>query len=115
MAKATRMVKKKSALGQISKKSNFACVADFFVHFFAVFLHDYNVNFHKLPSYKFYGGNVVHLVPFCSLPLIFTLVATSISHFLTPLQNFHVVLPTKNVSFNCFTSLAVALCRSFSR
>ena len=29
-----------------------------FVHFFAVVLHDYNV---KLPSYTFYGGNVVRL------------------------------------------------------
>ena len=31
----------------------------FFVHFFAVVLHNYNVNFRKLPSYKFYGGYVV--------------------------------------------------------
>ena len=28
----------------------------FFVHFFPVVLHDYNV---KLPNYTFYGGNVV--------------------------------------------------------
>ena len=31
----------------ISKKSNFASAAHFFVHFFAVDLHDYNV---KLPE-----------------------------------------------------------------
>ena len=41
----------------------------FFVHFFAVVLHDYNV---KLPSYTFCGGNVA-----------FTSVASSISQFLT--------------------------------
>ena len=41
-----------------------------------------------------------------------TLVAPSFSHFASPpLQNFHVVLPTKkNVSF-VFFSLALDLCR----
>ena len=34
-----------------------------------------------------------------SLPLIFTLLAASISHFLTAALNFHVFLPTKLVSF----------------
>ena len=34
-----------------------------------------------------------------SLPLIFTLMATSISHCLTATLNFHVFLPTKFVSF----------------
>ena len=34
-----------------------------------------------------------------SLSLIFTLVAASISHFLTAAREVHVVLPTKNVSF----------------
>ena len=51
------------------KQNNFARAAHFFVHFFAVVLHDYNV---KLPSYTFCGGNGV-----------FTLVAASVSQFLT--------------------------------
>ena len=33
----------KTAIGLISKKSNFAGAANFFVHFFAVVLNDYNV------------------------------------------------------------------------
>ena len=51
------------------KQNNFARAAHFFVHFFAVGLHDYNV---KLPSYTFCGGNV-----------FLTSVAASISQFLT--------------------------------
>ena len=35
--------------------------------------------------------------------------------FSPALQNFHVVLPTKKKCLLCFFSLALALCRSFSR
>ena len=58
-------------------------------------------NFQKLPSYTFYGGNVLCVpVPFCfSLSLIFTLVATSISHFLTT-----------TIKFSCFSSNKIVLC-----
>ena len=46
-------------------------------------------NFQKLPCYTFYGGNVVCVpVHFFSLPLIFTSVAPSISHFLTTAIKF---------------------------
>ena len=37
----------RTTMGLISKKSNFARAAHFFVHFFAVVLHDYNL---KLPE-----------------------------------------------------------------
>ena len=54
-----------------------------FIHFFTVVLHDYDA---KLPSYTFYGGNVVYVFlftftagPFDNL----TLVAAGISHILT--------------------------------
>ena len=49
----------------------------------------------------FYGGIVssVHVRFYFSLPLIFTLLAASISHCLTAALNFHVFLPTKFVSF----------------
>ena len=46
-------------------------------------------NFQKLPCYTFYGGNVVCVpVHFFSLPLIFTSMAPSISHFLTTAIKF---------------------------
>ena len=69
----------------------------------------------KLPSYAFYGGNVVRVFFsftffFCCRsfspwwPLGFLILSP-------PLQNFHVVLPTINGSL----SLALAPCCSFSR
>ena len=47
---------------------------------------------------------------FFSLPLIFTLLAASISHFLTAALNFHVFLPTKFVSFVFNNSLQLFFC-----
>ena len=49
---------------------------------------------------------------FFSLPLIFTVVAASISHFLTAQKIFMLFFQQKNV--NCILSLALALCRSFN-
>ena len=69
-------------------------------------------NFQKL----FYGGNVVRvLVHFFSLSLILSLHWWRLAFliFSPPLQNFHVVLLTKNVSF--VFSLTLDLCRPFSR
>ena len=84
-----------------------------FVHFFAVVLHDYNT---KLPSYTFYGGTVVRVLVYCffSLPLFFTLVAASISHFLTAATRFLCFSSNKKCLL-WFLSLALALCRPFSR
>ena len=65
----------------------------------------------------FYGGNVVRvIVHFFSLPLIFTLHWWPLAFLILspPLQNFHVVLPTKKCLL-CFLSLALDLCRPFSR
>ena len=42
-----KTAKKKKTIGLISKQNNFAREAHFFVHFFAVVLHDDNV---KLPE-----------------------------------------------------------------
>ena len=79
--------------------------------FFFVVLHDYNVKLQKLPSYTFYGRNVVRvLVPFffhCRSFLPWWPLAFLI--FLPPLQNFHVVLPTKNVSFVFYLSLYTSI------
>ena len=59
---------KKTTIGLISRKSTLHEHHPFFVHFFAVVLHDYSVklpetsrNFQKLPSYTFYGGNVTRV------------------------------------------------------
>ena len=51
---------------------------------------------------------LVSLFAFFSLPLIFTLLAASISHFLT--ANFHVFLRTKFVSFVLYLTLYLFPC-----
>ena len=64
----------------------------------------------------FYGGNVVRvLVHFFSLPLINSLHWWPLVFLILspPLQNFHVVLPTKRCLL-CFLSLALDLCHPFS-
>ena len=70
----------------------------------------------KLPCYTFYGGNVVLVLIryfFFSLPPIFTLVAASISQFLTAATIFSCSSNKKRL--HSFLSLAVAVCRSLSR
>ena len=52
-----------------------------------------------------YFVSCVHVRFYFSLPLILTLLAASISHFLTAAFNFHVFLPTKFVSFVFSNSL----------
>ena len=51
----------------------------------------------------------VHVRFYFSLPLIFTLLVASISHFLTATLNFHVFLPKKLVSFVFNNSLQLFL------
>ena len=86
----------------------------FFVHFFSVVSHDYNV---KLPE-----TSSLHVLwrkcRTCSrslflLPLIFTLHWWPLSFliFLPPLQNFYVVLPTKKMSPLFFISRSKFLSR----
>ena len=108
----------KTAIGLISKKNNFARAAHFFVHFFAVVLHDYNA---KLPENFFYGGNVVRVLVhffFFSLPLIFSLHWWPLAFLILspPLQNFHPRRCSSNKQWLlCFLSVALDLCRPFSR
>ena len=108
----------KTTICLISKKSTLHVQHTFFVHFFAVVLHDYNV---KVPE-----TSLLHVFwrkcrtcsrsLFFSLPLIFTLHWWPLAFLILspPLQNFHVVLPTKKCLL-CFLSLALDLCRPFSR
>ena len=68
----------------ISKKTTLHVQHTFLYISLPLFCTTKTSNFFYLPIYAFYGGNVcvpVHSV--FSLPLIFTLVAASISHFLT--------------------------------
>ena len=106
-AKRRRQQKQpKKSVGLISKKTTLHVQHTFFVHFFAIVLHDYKV---KLPSYTFCGGNVVCVpVQFFSLPLNFTLVAASFSHFLTSAIKF-LYCSTNEIGLLCFLSLALAL------
>ena len=74
-------------------------------------------NFQKLLRYTFYGGNVVRVpVHFFSLPLNFTLHWWPLAFFILspPLQNFHVVLPTKICLLCFFISRSKSLSPFFS-
>ena len=55
-----------------------------------------------------YFVSSVHVRFYFSLPLIFTLLAASISHCLTAALNFHAFFPYK-IHLFCFQSLALAL------
>ena len=88
----------KTTIGVIRNKATLQAPQIFFVHFFTVVLHDCNL---KLPSYTFYGGNVllvlIHFFFFHCRPFLPWWPLAFLS-FSPPLQYFHVVLPTKNVS-----------------
>ena len=108
----------KTTIGLISKKATLHVQHTFFVISLSLFCTTTTWIFQKLLSYTFLGGNVVRvLVHFFSLPPIFTLHWWPLAFLILPppLQNFLVVLPTKNVSFAFFffLSLALDLCRPF--
>ena len=103
-----------TTIGLISKKGTFAPAGTLFVHFFAVVLLEFNG---KLPETFFLWRKFVRvLAHFFSQPLIFFLYWWPIAFRILspPLQNFHVVFPTKKCLL-CFLSLALDLCRPFSR
>ena len=84
----------KTTIGLISKKASLHVQHTFFVHFFVLplFCTTTKWNFQKFPSYTFMEElSYVFLFTFflfTRLPLIFTFVAASISHFLTAANNF---------------------------
>ena len=104
----------KTTIGLISKKATLHVQLTFFVPFFAVVLHDYNVKLPKTFLWRKFRTCSRSLL--FSLPLIFFLHWWPLAFLiLSPLlQNFHVVLPTKKFLL-CFLSLALDLCRPFSR
>ena len=103
----------KTTISLISKKATFVLHVQYTFLYISLRLFCMNStgNFQK-PF--FYGENFVRvLVHFFSQPHIFFLYWCPIAFRILspPLQNFHVVFPTKNVSF----VLALDLCRPFSR
>ena len=109
---------KKTTIGLINKKATLQAQHTFFVHFFAVVLHDYNV---KLPETSLLlvfwrKGRTSVSFTFFSLLLIFTLHWWPLAFLILspPLQNFHVVLKTKNVSFVIFAFSFAGLPPTFS-
>ena len=104
----------KTTIGLISKKATLHVQLTFFVPFFAVVLHDYNVKLPKTFLWRKFRTCSRSLL--FSLPLIFFLHWWPLAFLiLSPLlQNFHVVLPTKKFLL-CFLSLALDLRRPFSR
>ena len=112
-----RTVKKKTTIGLISKKASLHAGA---VHFFLyislpLFCTTTTWNFQKLPSYTFYGGNVLRVVVhlfFTATHFHLALVAASISHFLTAATKLSLLLQQKMSPL--FLSLALDFCRPFS-
>ena len=111
----------KTTVGLISKKSNFARVAHFFVHFFfgPLFCTTTTWNFQKRFSYTFLGGNVVRVLVnlfffFTAAHFHFALVAAIISHFVTAATKFSCCSSNKN-NVSIFLSLTLDLCHPFSR
>ena len=101
----------KATIGLISKRATLHVQHTFFVHFFAVVLHDYNVKLSETSWLRFMEEmSYVFLFIFFSLPLIFTLVTARIS-LPPPLQHFHVVLAKKSVFFSLLSlaQLSVAV------
>ena len=99
--------KKKSNRSNL-QENNLHVQYTFLYIFFAVVLHDYNV---KLPETSWLPVKWrKSCTCTCSMfflfftSLMFTQVEASISHFLTAATKFHVVPPTKNVSFSFFLS-----------
>ena len=100
-------MKKKTTIGLISKKATLDVQHTFFVHFFAVVLHDYNV---KLPETSWLhvlwrkcracSCSFFHCRSFSPWWALAFLI------FPPPLQNFHVFLPTKKCLL-CLLSLAL--------
>ena len=102
---------------QLAKKQLCTCSTLFLFISLPLFCTTTTWNFQKLLSYTFYGGNVVRvLVHFFSLPLIFTLHWWLLAFliFSPPLQNFHVVLPTKKCLLCFFISCSTYLSPFYS-
>ena len=104
----------KTTICHISKNISLHVQHTFFVHFFAVVLHDCNV---KLPE-TFLIEEMSYVFSFTffftAAHFHLALVAASISHFVTAPTNFSCCSSNKKCLL-CFLSLALDLCLPFSR
>ena len=79
----------KTTIGLISKKTTLHVQHTFFVHFFAVALHDHNVKLPETSELHVLWKKMLYLLLFTFFhSLIFTLVAARFSHFLTATKKF---------------------------
>ena len=100
---------KKNNRSNYQQKATLHVLHTFFVHFFAVVLHDYNV--------KLFGENVVRVLVhffFTAAYFYLTLAAASIFYFVTAAAKFSCCSSNKKCLL-FFLSLALDLCRPFSR
>ena len=79
----------KTTIGLISKKTTLHLQHTFFVHFFAVVLHDYNIKCPETSWLQCFVEEMLYMFffTFFSLPLIFSWLAASICHFLPTATN----------------------------
>ena len=101
----------KTTIGLIRKKQLFTCSPVFLYISLPLFCTTTTWNFQKLLSYTFFSFTFFFTVPHFHLALV----AASISHFVTTVTKFSCCsVPTKKCLL-CFLSLALNLCRPFSR
>ena len=109
----------KTTIGLISKRATFHMQLTFFVRFFAVVLHDYNVNLPET-SCTFFGENwvvrvLVHVFQFFTAAHFhLALVAASISHFITAATKFLMLFFQQKMSPLFFISRSRSLSLFFS-
>ena len=103
--------RRKTTIGLISKKATLHVQHTFFLHFFAVFLHDYNVKLPETSLLQVFWRKCRT----CSRSLFLTaarfhiaLVATSISPYITAATKFSCCSSDKKVSPLFFFSLSFA-------
>ena len=114
MAKAKHGEQWKTTIGLISKKATLHVKHTFLDISLPLFCTTTTWNFQTLLSYE---GNVVHFLVhffFTAAHFHLALVAASISHFVTAATKFSCCSSNKKCLF-CFLSLALDLCRPFSR
>ena len=107
----------KTTIGLISKKQLCTCSTLFLYISLPLFCTTTTWNFQKLLSYTFHGGNVVRVLVhffFTDAHFHLALVAASLSHFVTADTKFLCCSSNKKCLL-CFLSLALDLCRPFSR
>ena len=104
----------KTTIGIISKETTFHVQHTFFVHFFAVVLHDYNA---KLPE-TFFMEEMSYVFSFTffftTAHFLLALVAASISHFVTAATKFSCCSSNKKMSPLFFISRSRSLSPFFS-